>query len=313
MTDNSIVVPFQTKDEEHTRRVMVEARRLANLAPGEYRIWSRRSAEQLGIERADLEELVLDLIKDREKKQRDAKAEERRQEQRIERQRASAERKDERKREREQRAIDKEAARKFKDKQKAFAALLKLPSDQQDARLTELAKSLAEDGAALREEFEEFSASERIVMPSSEWLIETWPEPVATADLLVALIAKISKHIVARPHEILAIALWVMMSWVHEIATHSVYLIATSAEPDSGKTTLLGVLRFLTAKPFLGAESTGPSIYRFVDREKPTLIIDEADDLFKRKSDIKHILNAAWTRGTKIPRQVTVQGVSMTV
>jgi hypothetical protein len=56
-------------------------------------------------------------------------------------------------------------------------------------------------------------------------------------------------------------------------------------------------------------ESTGPSIYRFVDREKPTLLVDEADDLFARKTDVKHIFNAAWTRGTKIPRQV--QGVTV--
>jgi hypothetical protein len=38
--------------------------------------------------------------------------------------------------------------------------------------------------------------------------------------------------------------------------------------------------------------------------EKPTLIVDEADDLFARKTDVKHIFNASWTRGTKIPRQM---------
>jgi hypothetical protein len=64
----------------------------------------------------------------------------------------------------------------------------------------------------------------------------------------------------------------------------------------------------LLPKPFAGAEPTGPSIYRFIDREKPTLIVDEADDLFARKTDVKHIFNASWTRGTKIPRQV--QGVT---
>ncbi|MGO9682718.1 MAG: DUF3631 domain-containing protein, partial [Beijerinckiaceae bacterium] len=117
-----------------------------------------------------------------------------------------------------------------------------------------------------------------------------------------------------RPHEVLAIALWVAMAWVHEVAaTHSLYLVATSAEPDSGKTTTLGVLGFVVPKPFTAAEPTGPAIYRFVDREKPTLLVDEADDLFQRKSDVKHIFNVAWTRGTKIPRQVQVQGVSMTV
>ena len=49
--------------------------------------------------------------------------------------------------------------------------------------------------------------------------------------------------------------------------------------------------------PFSGAETvcqrrTRPSVYRTVDREHPTLIIDEADDLFYRKSDLRAIVNA---------------------
>ena len=50
-------------------------------------------------------------------------------------------------------------------------------------------------------------------------------------------------------------------------------------------------------------QPTGPSVYRTVDREHPTLIIDEADDLFYRKSDLRAIVNAGWSRGTRIPRQ----------
>ena len=85
--------------------------------------------------------------------------------------------------------------------------------------------------------------------------------------------------------------------------SHSPILAAISVEPIFGKSTLLGVLRFLVPKPFVSVEPTGPSVYRTVDRERPTLIIDEADDLFYRKSDLRAIVNAGWSRGTKIPRQ----------
>ncbi len=44
-------------DEEKTRRVMAEATRLINLAPGEWRLWIDGSAERLGISRNDLEGL----------------------------------------------------------------------------------------------------------------------------------------------------------------------------------------------------------------------------------------------------------------
>jgi hypothetical protein len=89
-----------------------------------------------------------------------------------------------------------------------------------------------------------------------------------------------TNNIVLRPEALIATALWTMTAWAHEDATHSPILAAISVEPDSGKSTLLGVLRFLVPKPFVSVEPTGPSVYRTVDREHPTLIIDEADDLF---------------------------------
>jgi hypothetical protein len=42
---------------------MVEATRLASLAPGEWRLWIDRSAERLGILRATLEDLIAAIIK----------------------------------------------------------------------------------------------------------------------------------------------------------------------------------------------------------------------------------------------------------
>ena len=113
-----------------------------------------------------------------------------------------------------------------------------------------------------------------------------------TQALLQKISAKIRKYIVLRPEAVITTALWTMTAWAHEGATHSPILAAISVEPDSGKSTLLGVLRFLVPKPFVSVEPTGPSVYRTVDREHPTLIIDEADDLFYRKSDLRAIVNA---------------------
>ena len=53
--------------EESIRRVMVEATRLASLAPGEWRLWIDRSAERLRIPRATLQDLIAAIIKNREK------------------------------------------------------------------------------------------------------------------------------------------------------------------------------------------------------------------------------------------------------
>ena len=127
------------------------------------------------------------------------------------------------------------------------------------------------------------------------WNVELWSDPVDTQSLLQKISAKIRKYIVLRPEALIATALWTMTAWAHEGAAHSPILAAISVEPDSGKSTLLGVLRFLVPKPFVSVEPTGPSVYRTVDREHPTLIIDEADDLFYRKSDLRAIVNAGWS------------------
>jgi hypothetical protein len=111
-------------------------------------------------------------------------------------------------------------------------------------------------------------------------------------------------------------AQWVAHAWLydHDVPTHSPILAATSAEPDSGKSTLVAVAGRATPRFSSNlVELTGPSLYRYVDAVKPTIAIDEADDLFARKSDLKHIVNAGWTRGAKIPRQVNIGGVSTTV
>src|SRR6476619_961066 len=64
--------------EENAKRVMVE--RLASLAPGEWRLWIDRSAERLRIPRAILEDVIAAIIKNSEKKARDAETEARRHE-----------------------------------------------------------------------------------------------------------------------------------------------------------------------------------------------------------------------------------------
>ena len=290
-------------DAAKSERVIAKAKAIADLGPVE-RPWQvSKQAESLGVDRGLLDKMVNELLKDREKKERAKQAEARRQDQRVERSQKEAERK----RERDQAQIVKDAERKEKEKAKALADIAKLPAAQHEARLAELAKRIGEDISTLRDEFVELAgAVDAGACPAADdWYVEPWPEAVETAALLQEIVDKICRYLVIAPHEALAMALWVAMAWVHEIAAiHSPFLAMTSAEPNSGKTTALGVVSFLVPKPYRGAELTGANVYRFVDAAKPTLIVDDADDLFKRKSDLAHIFNVSWTRNTKIPRQV---------
>jgi len=233
--------------EEKVRRAMAEAQRLASLAPGEWRLWIDRAAERLGMPRATLEELISAIIKDSERKAREDKAEVRRQEERI--------RREQRERNREQQAIDKKAERKSKEKQKAFERLISLPSEQHETRLADLAKRFDEEVAAIRDDFTVFVGMESKAASTDPWNVEPWPDSVETRVLLQEISAKISKYMVMRPEAVTATVLWTTMAWAQKGATHSPILAAISVEPDSGKSTLLGVLYVFWCRNRLSASN----------------------------------------------------------
>ena len=69
------------------------------------------------------------------------------------------------------------------------------------------------------------------------WDVEPWHEPVASDQLLGAIVERIRAHVVMNQDAAVAVALWVAFSWVHnKAAVHSPLLLVTSAEPNSGKT-----------------------------------------------------------------------------
>jgi hypothetical protein len=319
--DDKVVVALPIPPEEKQRRLMVEIHRLAGLATVDwtFQLTSRADyfTEHFGVSPAEMKTLILARLKDIEKD----KVEERRIEERAEKKQKADEKKqksaDKEKKSAEakkSKAEQKEVERKAKEKQKSFAGIIKLPVDQRDAELTKLAKRLEEDLTALREEFIEFVGD--IATPTtSDWSVEPWGEPVATAALLQELIVKIQKHVVVRPHEALAIALWIMLAWVHEDAAHySPYLVATSAEADEGKSTLIiDVVGRLTPRPFPGGEPTPATVFRVADAHKPTLLFDDVDTLFERKPELASIFKIGYTRGPKIPRSEWVNGFRETV
>jgi Protein of unknown function (DUF3631) len=188
---------------------------------------------------------------------------------------------------------------------------LRLPVARHDGELNKLAARLGEESAALRQEFDEFVG----IGSTPTETTEPWPEPVDIATLLQDLTAKISKYVVLQEPQLTAAALWTAHAWLydHNVPIHSPILAATSAEADSGKSTLVVCMGRAAPRFSVNIEITGPSLYRFVDAVTPTLVLEEADDLFVRKSDLRHIVNASWTRGAKIPRQVNIGGVWTTV
>ena len=253
-------------------------------------------AEKLGLNRVAMQTMIEKVIERNEKAKQEAKGETRREQTAKQKQDAGAKREQER----EQARLEKESARKAKAKAKEFKALVPLPSKDRRTRLAALAMQLGEDLDTITAEFDVHIGADK----REAGAIEPWARPGRRWELLAELTAQVQHFIVMNDDGALTIALWIMFSWVHESAVHSPILVITSAEKDSGKSTLLGVLGYLTPRPYSTVEVTGPGLFHIVDYMHPTLIIDEVDKLFQRKNDLLHIINSGWTRGTKVTRIV---------
>jgi hypothetical protein len=255
------------------------------------------SAEKHGIDKATLKQMVEAVIREREKAAKQEQAERQQAEQRAERQH----REEQAAKAKADKDAAKEAERGEKEKQKALAAILKAPQSEHEGRLAELAKQVGEDIELLRDEFAALIDSEEEIKLGGE--IELWPEPVNPRELLAELEKQVERYVIIHEeHARVAVMLWIVFAWCHEVATYSPLLIIQGPDADSGKSLLSQVIGLLTPRARIIAEPTGPTMYRYVDRYCPTLIVDNANRLLPRRPDLASIINASWTRGVTIPR-----------
>ena len=91
-----------------------------------------------------------------------------------------------------------------------------------------------------------------------------------------------------------------MHTYAHDLADKSPILAVISPTKRCGKTTLLTLLQHLCAKAELASNLTPAVLYRLIDAEKPTLLIDEADTFLFGKDDLRGVLNSGFTRNAAV-------------
>jgi hypothetical protein len=322
MIDTSKVVPFPSEDEKLIQRQLDEVERLARLAPGEYLLWLSKSAERIGMAPADLKGAVEAKIKERRaletQEQRQIREEDRRA---VEREKQET--RDARQAQNEERFQERKRVKRYE----AFAEWQPLSPQEQEAQLVLWGKAngYADKLDELRDEFKEFMADAATADDAAAgahisskplWgRIEPWPEPVDGAVLFTDIEIFFKKYLVFNSGNMgrdpklaeaqaTASVLFGVQSHLHEqLASISPILAVTAPLSKSGKTTLLELVAAMSWRPTLNVRLTGPQLYRTVDRDKPTLVIDEADQMFehRRSSDLVEIVNASHRKGYKIP------------
>jgi putative DNA primase/helicase len=135
------------------------------------------------------------------------------------------------------------------------------------------------------------------------WVVEPWEEPVDTDALLLAVVRRLQRHVVFTSAQATTVALWILFAWAHDAAaTHSPLLLVTSVEANSGKTTLLLLISYLTPRALVCVEISEATLFRGVELWQPTIIVDEADVILINNEPLRAVVNSGWTRGSCVPR-----------
>ena len=115
----------------------------------------------------------------------------------------------------------------------------------------------------------------------SRWPVPTpWPEPVDGAALLAGTADFVSTYVHLPTPAASTVALWIVMTWLHDRLDTSSFLHLTSPTPRCGKSALLEVIGTLVHRPLMTSNATVAAMFRLIDHAAPTLLLDEIDHRF---------------------------------
>jgi hypothetical protein len=97
--------------------------------------------------------------------------------------------------------------------------------------------------------------------------------------------------------QLLVVVLWIAHTHVVDAADVTPYLAITSPEKRSGKTRLLEALAVLVANPWMTGRVTAAVLIRKIDKEHPTLLLDESDAAFGGDKEYAEVLRGVLNSG----------------
>jgi hypothetical protein len=175
--------------------------------------------------------------------------------------------------------------------------LARLSRFEYDRRRKQEAKKLGIKVDTLDREVAELraqGAADKDFLP--HWTVEPWPEQLDGAVLLDALRAHFRRYVILPEHADVALALWALNTWVFESFDIAPYLSITSPTRRCGKTVLMTLLYWLCRRGKKSDSMSKPAIYRSVDTERPTLVLDEVGWVLDPKDERQGILCGGFER-----------------
>ncbi len=116
----------------------------------------------------------------------------------------------------------------------------------------------------------------------------------------------LKKYVVLPDDSLLVLAVWVVAAWLADVWDRFPHLAVTSPEKRCGKTLLLELLFLIAPRPRYTTNISPAALYRVVEAERPTLLMDESQSISRRGSEasevIREILNAGIGRNARVTR-----------
>jgi putative DNA primase/helicase len=128
------------------------------------------------------------------------------------------------------------------------------------------------------------------------WRVEPWATLVDSASLLDGLRWHFARYVVLPKHADVALALWTLHTWVFDCFDITPYLAITSPTRRCGKTLLMSMLYWLCCRAKKNDSMSKAAIYRSVERDKPTLCLDEVSWVVDLRDDRQGILCGGFER-----------------
>jgi Protein of unknown function (DUF3631) len=125
-------------------------------------------------------------------------------------------------------------------------------------------------------------------------------DPPRVNDLLGLIHFLLEEYVALKPHEYIAVALWVLHTHIYDSFMVTPRLALRSPVPGCGKSTLFDVLARLVARPEKLDWLTTAALYRLIDATHPTLLIDEADNVglgLKENGRLRAVFNSGHRKG----------------
>ena len=127
--------------------------------------------------------------------------------------------------------------------------------------------------------------------------------------LVLEMVRFIRMYVVMTPEQLLVTALWVIHTHCVSVFDQTPYLAVTSPEKQCGKSRLLETLELVVARPWPAITPSEAVVYRQIQAQMPTLLLDEVDAIFHHRSaeryeGLRALLNNGNRRTATVPRCV---------